>query len=138
MARASLVTSSVSSGSSATATLRPWRSAFCLTRALPAAVRGPVLRRALRRFAARLRSVVTPCDDAAGRAREVAGRDGGLDDGGHGELATIGRMGGALALAYQNHRPIHIRVKERRSVRRNLGPRCGGAGDRCLSDDYRL
>jgi hypothetical protein len=47
-------------------------------------------------------------------------------------------MGGALALAYQNHRPIHIRVKERRSVRRNLGPRCGGAGDRCLSDDYRL
>jgi hypothetical protein len=31
---------------------RPWRSAFPAELRLPAAVRGPVLRRALRRFAA--------------------------------------------------------------------------------------
>jgi hypothetical protein len=54
-----LSTCSVSSGSSATATLRPWRTALRATRALPAAVRGPVLERALRRLAARWRSVVT-------------------------------------------------------------------------------
>src|ERR1700738_1801810 len=71
---------SVSSGSSAAATLRPWRSAFCLTRALPAALRGPVLRRALARLAARLRSVVT-------RARRPPARPSARGIG----LAVLGR-----------------------------------------------
>src|SRR5580704_12894270 len=95
MARASLVTSAVSSGSSATATLRPWRSAFCLTRALPAAVRGPVLRRALTRLAARLRSVVTRAQRSPAR-RSATGV-------GH-DMANLQRLGADGA----DYRQMHI------------------------------
>ncbi len=43
-----------------TGSVRPWRRALRAARALPAAVRGPVLRRALRRLAARLRALTRP------------------------------------------------------------------------------
>jgi hypothetical protein len=43
-----------------TGSVRPWRRALRAARALPATVRGPVLRRALRRLAARLRALARP------------------------------------------------------------------------------
>jgi hypothetical protein len=73
--RARISTSRDSAGSNRTLRLRPWRSALRLTRALPAAVRGPVLARALARLAARLRSLIAPAVFAEPAA--VAGRHGG-------------------------------------------------------------
>jgi hypothetical protein len=57
--RASTVTSAASAGSASTGRLSPWRSALRATAALPARVRGPVLRAALARLAARTAAVVT-------------------------------------------------------------------------------
>src|SRR5262245_28887852 len=78
-------------GSVATGVSSPWRRALRLDRALPAAVRGPVLRRALRRLAAICRSLAMPrishVGDRAAQQRELAGLvqaanvvDRGLDD----------------------------------------------------------
>ena len=47
-------------GSEETDTLKPWRSAFRAVRARPCAVFGPVLARALARFALILRALDTP------------------------------------------------------------------------------
>jgi hypothetical protein len=46
-----LSTMRIAAGSLHTGSVRPWRRPFRAARALPAAVRGPVLRRALRRLA---------------------------------------------------------------------------------------
>jgi hypothetical protein len=54
--RASSATSALSSGSARTEIDRPWRTALREARALPLAVRGPVLWRALARLAAVLRA----------------------------------------------------------------------------------
>jgi hypothetical protein len=51
--RASAATSAASAGWASTGRLSPWRSALRATAALPLAVRGPVLRAALARLAAR-------------------------------------------------------------------------------------
>jgi len=52
MRAASAATSGASAGSASTGRLRPWLSALRATAALPARVRGPVLRAALARLAA--------------------------------------------------------------------------------------
>ena len=62
-ARAS--TSPEQEGLQSAARLKPWRRAFCAARALPAAVLGPVLARALRRLASSLRALVMPPPGAA-------------------------------------------------------------------------
>src|SRR5262249_4600887 len=50
-----------SAGSASTGRLSPSRSAFFATAALPAGVRGPVLRAALARLAMRTAALVMPC-----------------------------------------------------------------------------
>jgi hypothetical protein len=55
---ASAATSGASVGSASTGRLSPWRSALRATAALPARVRGPVLRAALARLAARTAALV--------------------------------------------------------------------------------
>jgi hypothetical protein len=57
MRRASAATSPASAGSASTGRLNPWRRALRATAALPAGVRGPVLRAALARLAARTLSL---------------------------------------------------------------------------------
>jgi hypothetical protein len=54
---ANVATSGASAGSASTGRLSPWRSALRATAALPAAVRGPVLRAAFARLAARILSL---------------------------------------------------------------------------------
>jgi hypothetical protein len=59
------------------------------------------------------------------------------------DMASSQGLGGWAAY---RHLPIEaiglfisqVKERERRTVRRNLGPRCGGAGDWSLSDDYKL
>ena len=55
---AKLSTSAIRTGSDSTGERSPCRNAFFAARVLPAAVRGPVLDRALAQFAARLRSLI--------------------------------------------------------------------------------
>src|SRR5262245_25222138 len=59
ISHASSSTSCEDTGSERTGRLSPWRCAFLVERALPAAVFGPVLACALARFALILRSLVT-------------------------------------------------------------------------------
>jgi hypothetical protein len=56
--RASAAASPASAGSASTDRLSPWRSALRATAALPADVRGPVLRAALIRLAAQMAALV--------------------------------------------------------------------------------
>ena len=70
MARARASTSPEQEGLQSAARLKPWRRAFCAARALPAAVRGPVLACALRRLASSLRALVMLPPGAALGARD--------------------------------------------------------------------
>jgi hypothetical protein len=69
MRRASSTTSAASVGSASTGRFRPWRSALRATLALPARVRGPVLRAALARLAARTAALIMMASDASCASR---------------------------------------------------------------------